>query len=400
MIQTAARAGIFVIGGGLLGWSVAHRLAVSGRQVSVVDRADPGQATAAGAGIIAPGTSLAARPEFYTLGKRAVEYYDALIPELAADGEIDTGYEKPGMLFIARDHAELDRLPEAFRRMSERREQGIGNLGQLAHVDSVTAKSLFPPVADIAGAIFVPDAARVNGRSLRDALRRAAMGRGARSLTASAEIVRHGERASVVVDGVTVTPEAVVIAGGAWSASLADAMGFALPVYPQRGQIAHFDVPDTETGEWPILEWFGSHYILTFHPNRVVVGATREHDSGYDVRMTAGGVHEVLDVALSVAPGLASATLAEVRIGLRPFSPDGLPVLGRAPGLTNVWLCTGHGPSGLTLGPVSGGLVAGLINGEPPGIDLAPFGAGRYQSPEYLSALSARNMAATIDKVI
>ncbi len=90
-------------------------------------------------------------------------------------------------------------------------------------------------------------------------------------------------------------------------------------------------------------------------------------------------MHEVLAVALQVAPGLAPATVAEVRVGLRPFSPDGLPILGRAPGVSNAWLCTGHGPSGIQLGPVSGALIARLIAGEEPGLDLSAFSPARYQ---------------------
>src|SRR5687768_14160560 len=124
-MDDSTSADVIVIGGGLMGWSVAYRLVKRGRRVAVIDRADPGYATAAGAGIIAPGTSLAAPPEHYMLGKRAVAYYDRLIPELAEDGETGTEYARVGMLFVARDDAEMERLPEAFRRMSEKRAQGI-----------------------------------------------------------------------------------------------------------------------------------------------------------------------------------------------------------------------------------------------------------------------------------
>lgn len=396
-MQTIAGAEIVVIGGGLLGWSAAYRLAKSGRRVALIDRADSGYATAAGAGIIAPGTSLAPPEGFYPLGKLAVDYYGRLIPELAEEGEIETDYAQVGMIFIARDDAELARLPEALRRMSERRAEGMGNLGEMSMIDNATAKELFPPVMDVAGAIHIPGAARVNGRSLRDALRNAAVKHGVVALQGSAAVSRDGEQVSVTFDGTTVTPEAVVIAGGAWSPALAEAIGFSLPLYPQRGQIIHLDLPDADTSRWPILEWFGSHYILTFPTNRVVAGATREHDSGYDVRMTAGGVLEVLDVALSVAPGLASATLAEVRIGLRPFSPDGLPVLGRAPGLENLFLCTGHGPSGLQLGPVSGALMTDVINGQPPALDLTPYRPERYQTA---GEASRPNVVAVVDEMI
>ena len=137
---------------------------------------------------------------------------------------------------------------------------------------------------------------------------------------------------------------------------------------------------DTETLSWPIIEGYHTHYILTFGPNRVVCGATREHDSGYELRLTAGGQYEVLSQALRVAPGLANGTIAEWRIGLRPFSRDQLPILGTVPGFDNLYLCTGHGPSGLTLGPYSGSAIAQLIVGETPEVDLSAYSVTRFPS--------------------
>jgi glycine/D-amino acid oxidase-like deaminating enzyme len=110
---------------------------------------------------------------------------------------------------------------------------------------------------------------------------------------------------------------------------------------------------------------------------RVAVGATREDGSGFDRRVTAGGLRHVLDEALRVAPGLAVAELLEVRVGLRPMTPDHLPVLGRVPGRPDVVVATGHGPSGLTLGPYSGRLAADLALGLDVGHDLSAFAPDR-----------------------
>jgi D-amino-acid dehydrogenase len=214
---------------------------------------------------------------------------------------------------------------------------------------------------------------------MRDALRRAAQKRGTTILNGSALVARDGDSVThVEVDGSPLTAGAVIIAGGAWSGALAAGLGLELPVYPQRGQILHLEIPDTETGRWPIILGFHSHYILTFPQHRVVAGATRESEAGFDVRATAAGVREALAEALRIAPGLADTTLHEVRVGLRPATPDGLPILGRAPGLRNAFLATGHGPSGLQLGPYSGAAVADLARGEQ--VDLAPF------SPDRLAA--------------
>ena len=369
-----------VIGGGLLGWSAAYPLVKAGLRVVVVDRVDEGHATQAGAGIIAPGMNVRDSEIGYELRKAAISYYDELVASLTADGESDTSYERVGALFIARSEAEAETLPALAQDMIRRREDGLGNVGEVTLLDSLAARKLFPPLGDIFGAIHVSDASRVNGRTLRDAIRSACQRNGCELIVGEAELVLVGESLIEVRAGATLIQGAsLIIAAGAWSCYLADKLGFALPIFPQRGQIAHLDMPDAYTGDWPIIVGYYDQYILTFRPNRVVCGATRESDSGYDVRLTAAGVKSVLDEALAVAPGLGNATIAEIRIGLRPFSPDRLPVLGPAPGHPNIFLCTGPGPSGLQLGPVSGRIVAGLILGETPSIDITPFAVDRFQ---------------------
>lgn len=371
---------IVIVGGGLLGWSTAYRLAKSGRAVTVIDRDEPGAATQAGAGIIAPASSQTVGATYLDLAKHAVDYYHRLIPELAEDGETDTGYATPGELFVARDEDEAARLPEARDLIASRKAAGIGNVGDLALLDGAAAKERFPALADLPGAIWISGAARVNGRRLRASLQRAAERHGAEVLLGDAELTREGDRVTEVrVGHQRLAPETVVIAGGAWSNALGEAIGVSIPLYPQRGQIMHLDLPGVRTGDWPIIGGFYAQYIVTFPEHRVVAGATREHDSGYELRLTAGGIKSVLDEALRVAPGLANATIAEIRIGLRPFCPDGLPILGSAPGLANVYLNTGHGPSGLTLGPFSGALTAALINGDNPVCNLSPFSVARFE---------------------
>jgi D-amino-acid dehydrogenase len=370
---------VIVIGGGVLGWSAAYQLALAGIPATVIDRGDEGQATAAGAGIIAPGTSFKAPDTSFSLAKAAVANYPKLLSALAEDGEIETGYETVGALFIAANDEEAARLPGALATMRQRRDDGMANIGDVRMVNSAEARQLFPPLAELPGAIHVPEASRVNGRLLRDSLRRASERRGIKFVNGNGiPVVENGRVTKVEVDSELLTAGAVIIAGGAWSNTLGERLGVRLPVFPQRGQIAHFEISDSDTSRWPIVLGYHSHYLLTFPRHRVVAGATRESDSGYDVRLTAGGVHEVLSEALRVAPGLARATIHEIRIGLRPFSPDQLPIIGRAPGLDNVYLATGHGPSGLQLGPVSAAAVVDLIKGEVPRVDLTPFGAERF----------------------
>ena len=89
-------------------------------------------------------------------------------------------------------------------------------------------------------------------------------------------------------------------------------------------------------------------------------------------------MHEVLRETLRVMPGLARATLREVRVGLRPVSADDTPIIGRLPSHDNVIVATGHGANGLLLGPVTGAIVADLVRGTAPPIDLSPFSPARF----------------------
>ena len=116
-----------------------------------------------------------------------------------------------------------------------------------------------------------------------------------------------------------------------------------------------------------------SYYLLAFEDSRVVVGATRETNSGFDYRLTAAGVAEVLNAGLAVAPGLASWTVHEIRIGFRPLAHDNRPKLGRVPGVDNLLVGNGLGPSGLSMGPYSGALLAQAMLGKPTELALAPF---------------------------
>jgi D-amino-acid dehydrogenase len=182
----------------------------------------------------------------------------------------------------------------------------------------------------------------------------------------------------LVVDGESVAAGAVAIAGGAWSEAFGKQLGVDIPLAPQRGQIIHLGLHGTDTSRWPMISAFHHHYMVAWPDSRVVAGATRETGSGFAPHTTTAGVREVLGEALRVAPGLANAEVREVRVGLRPFTADTLPVLGPVPGVRGIFLVTGHGPTGLTLGPFSAKLVAGQMLGKAAETDLSPFSIARF----------------------
>lgn len=360
---------VIVIGSGIAGASAAYQLARRGVAVTVVDVARPGIATAAGAGIVCPWTSRRGDAEV-GLASMAAAHYPTLVAQLAEDGADDSSFEVVGALVVGADEAELE---AAYRRVRNRAAHAPA-AGQVSRLDPDQARELFPALAPELGAVHVSGGGRVDGRRLRQALLTAAKSRGVEQIEGRAEVTERG----VVVEGQPHHADKVVVAAGAWSPEVVAPLGVRLPVAPQRGQISHFELPGTDTTAWPVVLPPSSHYLLAFPGSRVVAGATRETGSGFDYRVTAAGQHEVLTHALSVAPGLADATLLETRVGFRPASPDGLPLLGPLEEHPDVLVATGFGPSGLTVAPFAGALVASIALSEEPPADISPLRPGRF----------------------
>jgi D-amino-acid dehydrogenase len=342
---------VAVVGGGLVGTATAYELGLRGVHTLLVDRADVGRATDAGAGILSPATTKRDDPHWTELVQAAGLHYDRLVPGLVGE----TGWARCGILQLATRASDVPPWEWVAERASGATEIGADE-----------ARAMVPVLGEVVRVLHHPAAARVDGRLMCAALLHAAT-------------QDHGvEVRAVSVDDVRALPaDAIVIAGGAWTGRVAEQLGVTLPVGPLRGQIVHLGVDGHDTGAWPIVQPVFGYYMVPWADARVAVGATVE-DVGFAPEVTAGGVHDVLRETLRVFPGLASATMREVRVGLRPASIDDMPILGALPGVPNVFVATGHGANGLLLGPVSGALVADLVCGRPPALDLEPFGAQRF----------------------
>lgn len=376
---------VIVIGGGIVGMSTAYHLARAGAQTLLIDRHDPGRATDAGAGILAPEISRES-DAWFDFAVAAVDYYPTLIAQLEQEGAGDTGYARCGLLLVAATPDEITPFAEAQRLILARQQaRGFPSVEDLHPIDPAAAQERFPPLAHVRTALYDACAARVDGRLINAALSRAALAHGVATLSASVDglLIEGGQARGVLVDGEPICTRAVVIAGGAWSAAFGEQLGLTIPIEPQRGQIIHLDLPAVATGDWPVVNAFHGHYIVCWpgsgSAGRVVVGATRETGAGFAPHTTASGVIEVLSEALRVAPGLAGAAIADIRVGLRPRTADGLPVLCRAPTVAGIVIAAGHGPTGLQLGPLSGKIAAELALGEPPTVDIRTLDIGRFQ---------------------
>jgi len=370
-----------VVGGGIVGASLAYHLAKMGLKTRLIDRHDTGRATDAGAGILSPETSSSESEDWYRFGLTAVDYYQPLIQNLTDVQDGDTGYAMCGLLRVAVSDDEIEPYNEAHRIVFERQiRNNTPATSDLYEVSSKEAQEIFPALATVHKAFYHRTGARVDGRLLCAAITKAGLYYGLDVQHASVDrlLINDNQVIGVVVDGQEILAGKVVIAGGAWSSVFAEQLGVHIPVEPQRGQIIHLQLDDVDTTNWAVINAFRGHYMVAWENGRVVVGATRETGTGFDPRTTASGIHEVLSEALRVAPGLASAQLLEVRVGLRPYTIDGLPVLGTIPKINNIYVATGHGPTGLQLGPYSGKVVADMMAGNSLDDDLSPFAITRF----------------------
>lgn len=359
-----------VVGAGVLGASTAYHLACAGAQVTIIDAARDGRATAAGAGIICPWVSGVDDPAFYALYAAGGRYYAELVSALAELGETDLGFRRSGALVVSADPAEL----AAIDRFVRQRQADAPEMGAISRLTPRDARALFPLLRHDFGAVHVAGGARVDGRRLAAALLRAAQMLGATARNGEATLCTKDNRVvGVMVGSETIAADEVIVTAGVWAPELLHRLGIPLAIAPQRGQIVHLRLAGHDTRDWPVILPPGSHYLLTFDDARVVVGATREPDAGFAYRVTAAGQAEVLAHALDVAPGLAGAELIETRVGFRPVGPDVRPLVGRVRGVDGLLVGNGLGAAGLTIGPLAGRLLAELALGQQTSMDLAPF---------------------------
>jgi len=361
---------VVVIGAGILGSSVAYHLAKSGIEVEVIDEIHQGKATLAGAGIVCPWATKVTDPEWYALYAAGARYYADLVGGLTERGEKDFGYGRVGALVVSEDRAEL----EAAEQRIMTRISDAPEAGSVRRVSATEAKRLFPPLREDLDGIYIPGGARVDGRLLAAAMIRAAIAAGAalRQDHVSLEL-RDGKARAVRSDGSPIDADEIIVTAGAWASQILRPLGLEHPVRPQRGQIVHLRLPGVETRSWPVLLPMTSHYMLAFDDSRVVIGATREDNTGFDYRVTASGQAEVLNAGLAIAPGLAPATIIETRIGFRPAGDGHKPILGRVIGVERLIIGNGLGAAGLTIGPYAGRLLAQICMGEKPDTDTAPY---------------------------
>jgi glycine oxidase len=361
-----------VVGAGLQGCGVALRLAQAGKSVLVLERSIPGaEASSAAGGILSPGVEAVEPGPFYDLCALALSRYSAFAAEVERLSGMWVGFRAGGTLEVALD----DRMAQVLAGRAAK----LSRIGAAVDVlDGDAARRLEPALSDQSrGALYFPGEASVDPRLLGRALHLAASRAGARFVSGQVRGIAYESGRVVGVDHETgrIASPVVVLAAGAWSLQVG---GHLLPpgaVRPVRGQIA---VIDTRPPLLNRVIFSEKGYVVPRPDGRILCGSTME-EVGFEKAVTAGGLLHVLELAVEIAPRLATAPVVETWSNFRPGTPDGAPILG-AGAAEGLFYATGHYRNGVLLAPITADAVSDAVLGRPPPVDLSPFSPARLGS--------------------
>jgi len=360
-----------IAGGGVIGGAIALELACAGLRVGIFDRQQPGQeASWASAGILSPAPESPQMIVMVPLGKASLALYPKFVAQVEEISGKSTGFRPKGTLqalFSDDTKAELSTIIALHH--------GLGLKAEPLRAED--ARELEPALSEeVEAAVFRPEEASVDNRALTVSILEAAQRRGAEIVSGNgAKAIWHaGDRcAGLILHNEKVEAKWTIIAAGCFSAAI-EGIGPYAPVRPAKGQMVALRGDDLKMER---VLWSEKIYLVPRNDGRIVAGATVEY-AGFDKRTTAGGIEKILSAAIDLAPGLANARIEETWAGLRPDSPDHLPILGPTD-IDGLVMATGHFRSGILLTPITARLIREWVTEQRVSVDWDRFSPLRFQ---------------------
>ena len=378
---------VAIVGGGVIGLSLAWELARRGHQPTVIEKALLGRAASwAGAGILPPSNLDTAIHPMEHLEGRSDVLHPQWAERLKEETGIDTGFQRCGGLYIARTLGEKASLSG---RMSEWDHRKI----ETRQLDQEALQSdfigLHSSVIQDAMAWWAPGETQICNPRHVEALAAACRKNSVALLEhcGEAEVVMGNQRVSHVLiqegdaTGSKIEADAFCITAGPWSGQIAGQLSTTevafdtLPMVPVRGQMLLYKL---DAAPFAAVVNEGTRYLVPRTDGHVLFGATIE-EVGFDTSTTDAGVADLKAHALSLLPALSEDRLVKSWAGLRPGTFDGFPYIGAIPQTRNLFVAAGHFKAGLHLSPATAEVVADLIEGTKPSIDLTPFAPSRVR---------------------
>lgn len=351
-----------IVGGGIIGLLTARYLSQAGVSVTLLERQQVGRESSwAGGGILSPLYPWRYPEPVNTLARWSQSHYRTLINELLADTGIDPEWIQSGLLILDRD--------ETARATCWASETST----RLDSVDNDELRRIEPVLGSHPdGGLLFPEFAQVRNPCLLKALRKDVLTRGVR-IRESAEVTHllheHGRIRGVGTQDGEVTADNVVIACGAWSASLLKELGRSIDVQPVRGQMLLYR---GTPGLLKHVVLHQGHYAIPRRDGHILFGSTME-DVGFDKTVTEQARQELEIAAQALIPALADVPLERHWAGLRPSSPNGTPYIGKHPQIDGLYVNAGHFRNGVVMGPASAQLLADLLLGQKATVNPKPY---------------------------
>jgi glycine oxidase len=363
---------VAVAGAGLIGGSIALELARAGLSVGLFDRQEPGQESSwAGAGILSPAPESAAMIPLVPLAKASMAIYPEFVSTVEEISGQNAGYRPKGTLqaIFSRDAREELSTVIALH-------HGLGLKAEPLSAED--ARAIEPSLSEeLEAGVLRPDEASVDNRALTQAVLEAARRSGVQFFSGSgAEAIwREGHRCSgLQLKNEQIAAQWTVIAAGCFSANIEGAAAYA-PVRPAKGQMVSLRADDLKIER---VLWSEKIYLVPRNDRRILAGATVEY-TGFERELTAGGLQKILAGAIELSPGLATARVEESWAGLRPDSPDHLPILGLAD-IDGLLIATGHFRGGILLSPITAQLIREWVTKQSVSVDWDRFSPMRFQT--------------------
>ena len=361
-----------IAGGGVIGGAIALELSRAGMRVGLFDRQQPGQeASWASAGILSPAPESPGMIAMVPLGKTSLSLYPEFVAQVEEISGKSTGFRAKGTLEALFSHdtkAELSTIIALHH--------GLGLKAEPLRPED--ARELEPALSeDVEAAVLRPDECSVDNRALTTAVLDAAQKSGAEIFSDAGvkAIWREGSRCKgLLLQNERVEAKWTIIAAGCFSAAIEGAAAYA-PVRPAKGQMVSLRADDVMIQR---VLWSEHVYLVPRNDGRILAGATIEY-VGFDKRTTAGGIEKILSAAIELAPGLSNARIEETWAGLRPDTPDHLPILGPTD-VDGLMMATGHFRSGILLTPITARLVREWITEQRVSADWDRFSPLRFEN--------------------
>ena len=352
----------YIVGGGIIGLLAARELAQTGESVVILDRQAVGQESSwAGGGILSPLYPWR-YPEPVT---RLALIGQAVYPELAKELKVRTGIDpewtRSGMLVFAANDEEIAAAWAKNHSIT------------LNQVDSTQASSIEPHLSpNLGSGLWLPTVAQIRNPRLLAAISRDLRQSGVEfreNVIITGFSASSSSLSAIQTSAGEIATNRCLVAGGAWSAQLLATTGLDLPIRPVRGQMLLLNGKRALVNTMILKD---NYYIIPRRDGHILIGSTLE-EVGFDKSMTPIARAELLAAASSIIPDLARCSIERQWAGLRPGSPDGVPFIGQHPGISGLYVCSGHYRNGIVLAPGSARLVADLMLNRRPALDLGQF---------------------------